>query len=414
VDYFHYRNNIAYCEEVPLQSIYEEFGSPTYVYSLATLKRHCEKINNAFSTYDTLPCFAVKANSAIAYLKEIFASGYGADVVSVGELERCLLAGVDPSKVVFSGVGKRRDEVKRALEVRIGSFNVESEFELNMLAEVSESLNLDVAISLRVNPDIDAKTNPKITTGLDATKFGMRLGQVEKSLPFIKDHEHLNLVGVACHIGSQMIDLSPLKEAVSFMTKFATRLLSEDHPLKMINMGGGLGIKYRDENPPSLEEYANVLIDGVKSTGLRLVIEPGRVVAGNTGVLLTSVIGVKSTSSKNFIVLDGSMTEFVRPAFYDSYHDIDPVKLGSPTKVKNFDFVGPVCESSDVLGLGRELATPEAGDLFFIRGCGAYGATMASNYNSRVRPMEVMVDGESVRVIRQRETLEDLWRKEVF
>ncbi len=415
MDYFHYKGDEAYCEEVPLRSIYESYGSPTYVYSLATLKRHCERLFDAFSSYRTMLCFAVKANSSIAYLKEVFSSGYGADVVSVGELERSLKAGIDPKKIVFSGVGKRAEEMTRAMKLGIYSFNVESAFELDLLAEISSSLNCSVNICLRVNPDIDAKTNPKITTGLDATKFGMRLAQIEPLLPIIRDHKQLNLVGVACHIGSQMIDMEPLKNAASFMVRMAGDLVQSGFPIKLINMGGGLGIKYRDEVPPSLDEYANVLLNAIRPTGLQLVIEPGRVVAGNTGVLLSSVIGVKSTESKNFIILDGSMTEFMRPAFYNSYHDIEPVKSdlsGNGTEI--FDFVGPVCESSDVLGLDRSLHRPQAGDLFYIRGCGAYGASMASNYNSRVRPCEVMVDGSTIDVIKEREALEDLWRLERF
>lgn len=411
MDYFNFRAGEAYAEHVPLKKLAAHFGTPLFVYSKTTLVRHCRKLVEAFAAYPTSACFAVKANSNLAFLKEIFNQGLGADIVSLGELKRSLLAGVDAENIVFSGVGKKDEEIHAGLDAGILSFNVESEFELENIARIAASSNQQAPISLRINPNIDAGTDPKITTGLHTTKFGISEDQASRLVRRIRESSHLNLVGLACHIGSQITELGPLRAASRRMAALSREILAEGFQLKLLNMGGGLGIRYGREQPPKLDEYASTLIENVKDVGLRLVIEPGRVIAGNSGVLLTEVIGVKSTPAKNFVVVDAAMTELVRPAFYGAYHEILTVDQ-KENDATLYDVVGPVCESSDVLGIERRFVEPKKGDLMFIRGCGGYAAAMASNYNSRPRPAEVMIDGDKVTLIRKRESLDDLWRLE--
>lgn len=412
MDFFLAKNGRMLCEEVALEDIAESFGTPAYVYSRATLARHCEKLSEAFASYPTLACFAVKANSNVHYLREIFSHGFGADLVSLGELERSRIAGVDPSKVVFSGVGKRDDEILAALDMGILSFNVESEFELANIARLSRERGATADISLRINPNIDARTNPKITTGLYNTKFGLPEELARKLIGEIRELSHVRLVGLACHIGSQITSLEPLDQAAKRMAAFSAEVRSDAPDLKLINMGGGLGIRYRDENPPGLTDYARTLIEAIRPTGLDLVIEPGRVLAGNTGVLLTRVIGVKSSPEKTFVVVDGAMNDLLRPSMYDSFHEIVPVDQTPASSEVLADFVGPVCETGDTLGKDRRVGLPRAGDLFVVRGCGAYAASMSFQYNSRPRAPEILVDGDQVRLIRRREVLEDLWALE--
>lgn len=412
LDFFSYRDGEAYCEDLPLRQIAEQVGTPAYIYSKATLARHCANLQKAFAPYPTLPCFAVKANSNLSFLREIFAHGFGADLVSVGELERSLLAGVKPKDIVFSGVGKRIDEIDRALDVGIGSFNVESQYELSHIATAAARKNMQAPITLRINPNIDAKTNPKIATGLYSTKFGLAEEDAFTLLEMIKAAPQLQLAGLSCHIGSQITELAPLKEAAQRMAEITQRALALGHHPRFINMGGGLGIRYRNELPPSLEDYANTLIEQIKPTGLKLLIEPGRVVAGNTGIVLTRVIGIKRSPQKSFIIVDAAMNDLLRPSMYGSYHDILPVAETKDAENVLCDVVGPICETGDYLGKDRSMAVPSEGDLMFIRGCGAYGATMASNYNSRPRAVEVMVDGVQSRIIRPREKLADLWASE--
>ena len=413
MDYFTYKDGQAYCEDVPLATIAKEQGTPVYVYSRATLARHCINLREAFASYPTLPCFAVKANSNLSFLQEIFSHGFGADLVSRGELERALLAGVKPENIVYSGVGKRLDEIDRALEVGIGSFNVESAYELRHIEEVAQAKQTSAPITLRVNPNIDAQTNPKIATGLYSTKFGLAEEDAWQLIKTIEGSEHLQLVGLSCHIGSQITSLDPLRNAAARMAEIAQRALDAGHSLKFINMGGGLGIRYKDERPPSLASYAQTLIDEVSGTGLKLLIEPGRVVAGNTGIVLTRVIGVKKTAKKHFVVVDAAMNDLLRPSMYGSFHDILPVKQSTDPATELCDIVGPICETGDFLGQDRTMTLPAESDLIYVRGCGAYAATMASNYNSRARSTEVLVDGDSYKVIRPREILADLWGPEL-
>lgn len=414
MDSFNYRQGEAYCEDVALDRIAQEVGTPCYVYSLSTLRRHARRLQEAFAAYPTLPCFAVKANGNLSVLREIFAQGYGADIVSLGELERALRAGVRPEWVVYSGVGKRRDEIEAALARNIFSFNVESGGELEEIAAVAGARKQVARVTLRVNPNIDARTNPKITTGLFTTKFGL----VEAAAQALADRIHslpsVQLVGVGCHIGSQILELEPLSEAAKILARFAQRLLGQGHALECIDMGGGLGIRYRDEDPPEPELYAKAIIEAVRPTGLKLLIEPGRVLVGNVGILLTRVIATKETPEKAFLIVDGAMNDLIRPSMYDSYHEIRAVREtpGAPSKL--MDVVGPICETGDFFGKNRSLPLNlQAGDLVYLRSAGAYASAMASNYNSRPRAPEILVDGSQYRIVRRREKLEDLWQLEI-
>jgi diaminopimelate decarboxylase len=408
MDHFQYRDGRAYCEEVPLATLAKEVGTPAYVYARATLKRHCREFRRAFAGHPTLPCFAVKANSNLSVLRDIFAEGFGADLVSVGELERALAAGARPGEIVFSGVGKRADEVERALRVGILSFNVESPAELDLIATLAGSAGVTAPVALRLNPDIDAKTNEKIATGLYTTKFGLPEAELPALAARIAQDKRLALVGLACHIGSQILDLSPLARAATRLWEQAQALRAAGHKLTFVNMGGGLGIRYRDETPPALADYAKALLGAVAPTGLRLLLEPGRVVAGNAGILLSRVLLVKRTPARTFVILDAAMNDLIRPSLYEAWHAIEPESTGGEGAEAVCDFVGPVCETGDYLGKERRVRTPKAGDLFMIRGCGAYGASMASQYNSRPRSPEVLVDGARWQIVRPRESLDDL------
>jgi diaminopimelate decarboxylase len=418
LDHFKYKDDVAFCEDIALTHLADTFGTPVYVYSETTLRQHCRNLKKAFEGHPTLPCFAVKANSNLTFLQTIFSEGFGADLVSLGELERALLAGVNPKEIVFSGVGKKPEEIRRALEVGILSFNVESQYELKTIAQLAKEKNIVARVCLRINPNIDAKTNPKIATGLYTTKFGLAENEAEELTESAKRDPALKLVGLACHIGSQITELGPLHEAAVRMAEIAKKAQEKGHQLEFLNMGGGLGIRYKNESPPSLQDYANALIDATRSVGLKLVIEPGRVIAGNAGVLLTKVIGVKKTPAKHFIVVDAAMNDLVRPTLYNSFHEILPAKTArnknlGPSKKVLCDFVGPICETGDYLGKDRLVDLPQEGDLFFIRSCGAYGSSMASQYNSRPRAPEVFVQKDVVRLIRPREKLDSLWAEEL-
>lgn len=414
MDHFHYKDGIAYCEDIPLREIAKSVGTPVYVYSQATLRRHCEALNEAFAAYPTQPCYAVKANSNLSVLREIFGLGFGADVVSIGELERALLAGCNPQKIVYSGVGKRRDEIRRAIEVGILSFNLESDFELQHVSEEAAKLGKLAQICIRINPNIDAKTHPKIATGLYTTKFGMSEAAARQLIAKIKTDANVKLVGLACHIGSQIIDIEPLRQAAERMRDLAQEVAQAGYPLEFVNMGGGLGIRYNDETPPTLEIYASTLIEAIKRTGLRLVIEPGRVIMGNVGVIVTQCIGTKTNPEKSFAIIDAAMNDLLRPSIYGSFHDILPERAVSPaTPTRLTDFVGPVCETGDFIGRDRMAAPVKEGDLLIVRSCGAYGSSMASNYNSRTRSPEVLVSGNAWRVVRERERLPHLWATEL-
>ena len=414
MDFFEYKNGELHCEDSKLSLLAERYGTPSYIYSQSTLLKHCRRLLKAFSSYPTTACFAVKSNSNHTVLKTIFAEGFGADLVSAGELQRSISAGVDPGKIVFSGVGKLDSEILMALDADIMSFNVESEFELHSIARLAAVRNKVARVCLRINPNIDAKTNEKIATGLYSTKFGIPETELKAHLQIIKNSPNLKLIGIACHIGSQITELTPLKEAAQSMAAIAKDVLTAGFPIELVDMGGGLGIRYSKENAPELEDYAKTLIDAIRPTGLKLVIEPGRVLVGNIGILLTQVIGVKKTPQKNFVIVDAAMNDLMRPTLYGSYHDIVPVNKPSDEAITALcDFVGPICETGDYLGKDRTCAVPKADDLFAIRGCGAYAAIMSGNYNSRAMAPEIMVEGSKERVIRRRQLLTEIWQYEM-
>lgn len=411
--YFQYKQGQLFCEDVNLADLASQFQTPLYVYSLATLKRNCQAVIDGFAKYPTLACFASKSNSNIHFLKEIITFGFGCDVVSVGEIERALLAGCPPEKIVYSGVGKRDDEIERALNLGILSFNAESFFELEDIARVAKKLSKTARLSLRLNPNVDAGTNPKISTGLYSTKFGMAEDKLSAALEYIRTQPQLKLVGLACHIGSQITNLDPLQKAAERIATIAQDVLRKGFALEFLDLGGGLGIRYHEESPPTIAQYADVLIKAIAPTKLKLVIEPGRAIAGETGIVLTEVIGCKTQNEKTFVIVDAAMNDLIRPALYDAFHDIVPCQ--KPTKTERFasEVVGPICETGDLLGENRLLPFLKKGDLLAILGAGAYGATMASNYNSRRRSAEVFVDGGKVRVIARRQKLSDLWAHEL-
>lgn len=411
---FKYLHKSYHCDDVSLEQLARAVGTPTYVYSQKEIATRCQDLIQAFSPYPTLICYAVKANSNLSILREIARHGIGADLVSVGELERALKVGVEPRHIVFSGVGKTPSEMRRALSAGILFFNVESTFELEALSQVASSLGVKAPISLRINPNIDAKTNAKIATGLYTTKFGLP----EQDLPALADmiarDPHLELVGIACHIGSQIVELGPLEKASERMADLALSLRQHGHALRYLDLGGGLGIQYHQETPPSAQSYAQTLIRAAQRTGLTLVIEPGRSIIGNAGVLLTKVIGIKRTPEREFVIIDAAMNDLIRPTLYEAYHDIVPVVQAQDGAATTLcDFVGPVCETGDYIAKNRQSVPPRANDLLVIRSCGAYGWSMASQYNSRPRPAEIMVSGSTWSTIRPRESLESLWEPEL-
>ncbi len=411
MDYFSYHNGRMQAEDVDLGDIAERFGTPCYVYSRATLERHWQVFDKALGTHPHLICYAVKANSSLAVLQVLARLGSGFDIVSEGELERVLRAGGDPARIVFSGVGKRAAEMQRALEAGIRCFNVESEAELVRLEAVAAGTGHIAPVSIRVNPDVDAQTHPYISTGLRDNKFGIDVDQALRVYQRATDLPHLQVTGIDCHIGSQLTDTAPFVDALERVLQLVDRLQSDGIELAHIDLGGGLGIPYRsDDRPPLPDAYARALLARMAGRPQELLLEPGRAIAGNAGILLTRVEYLKHTAHKNFAIIDAAMNDLQRPALYNAWHDIVPVqpREGTPTV---YDVVGPVCETGDFLGKERELQLAE-GDLLAVRSAGAYGFTMSSNYNSRPRAAEVMVDGDRVFVIRERETLADLFRHE--
>ena len=411
MNHFHDRRGALWAEDVPLSRIADEVGTPTYVYSAATLRRHFEVVKSAFSRAPTLVCYSVKANSNLAVLKLFADLGSGFDIVSHGELGRVLQVGGDPKKVVFSGVGKRRDEMVAALEAGILMFNVESAEELDLLDRVGRSLGVRAPFALRVNPDVDAKTHRYIATGLKTSKFGVPFEEAVALYQKSRRMKGLEARGVDCHIGSQLTDARPVKEAIMRVGGLYAALKQQGFPLTHLDVGGGLGVQYSNERPPGVAAYAKAVLDATPHLEARLVLEPGRVLVANAGVLMTRVLFRKKTSAKRFLIVDAGMNDLLRPALYEAHHDIVAVKPRRGPKA-TMEIVGPVCESTDVLGHARALAPLEQGDLLAVKTAGAYGMSMASTYNSRCRPAEVLVDGKEYRVVRKREALEELWRGE--
>lgn len=414
MDHFAYQGDQLAAEQVPLSTIAERYGTPCYVYSRATLTRHWRAFDEAFGSRAHLICFAVKANSNLAVLNLLARLGSGFDIVSVGELERVLAAGGDPAKVIFSGVGKRADEIRRALEVGIRCFNVESESELERIAVIAGEVGCVAPVSLRVNPDVDAKSHPYISTGLKENKFGIDISAAEAVYRRAAEHPGLRVVGIDCHIGSQLTSLEPFIDALDRVLMLTDRLAAQGIEIEHLDLGGGLGIRYTDESPPQPDAYAAALSERLGDRPYEVVLEPGRAIAGNAGVLLTRVEYLKRTPTHRFAIVDAAMNDLLRPALYGAEQEIVPVQRPAADALpETIEIVGPVCETGDFLGRERRLALAE-GDLLAIRGSGAYGFSMSSNYNSRPRVAEVMVDGDRLHLVRRRESLEALFEGEAI
>lgn len=414
MDYFQYKDGHLYVEDVKVEDIANRYGTPCYIYSRATFERHWQAFDKALSHHEHLICFAVKANSNLAVLNVLARLGSGFDIVSLGELERVIAAGGDASKIVFSGVGKRADEMRRALELGIYCFNVESESELVVLNSVAKKMGLQAPVSLRVNPDVDAKTHPYISTGLKENKFGIAIEDAEAVYAKAASLSNINVQGVDCHIGSQLTELAPFVDALDRVLLLIERLEERGVRLQHIDLGGGLGIQYDDEQPPLPADYAKAVADVLGDRKFKLLIEPGRAIAGNAGILVTKVEYIKDTSDgKSFAIVDAAMNDLMRPALYSAWQKIIPLveQAGENVKEKNYDIVGPVCETGDFLGKDRCLSISE-GDFLAVRSSGAYGFTMSSNYNTRERAVEIMVDGNKIHVVREREKVKDLFANE--
>ncbi len=416
--HFEYRDGELFAEAVPLKKIAKEVGTPAYVYSLATLRRHFRVFDQAFAKVPHIVCFSVKANSNIAVLKAFAKQGSGFDIVSGGELFRALKAGGDPKKIVFSGVGKKREEIEYALNAGILMFNVESEDEMTALNDIAGAVGKKAPVSLRINPDVDPQTHPYISTGMKKAKFGVEIKRSVEGYRKAAALPNLEVVGVDCHIGSQLTTLSPFVDALARVREYLDRVLlgslkKDAASIRYLDLGGGLGITYKDEAPPSPDEYAKAIIQGLEGLDVTLILEPGRVIVGNAGIFLTEVQFVKDTDEKNFIIVDGGMNDLIRPTLYGSYQAIQPVAQGSGEPIIA-DIVGPICETGDFFAKDREIPRPKRGDLLAVMSAGAYGFTMASNYNSHPKPPEVLVDGDKYYVIRTRETMEDLIRGEII
>ncbi len=411
MDYFDYKAGALFAEDVAVASIAEQFGTPTYVYSRATLERHWQAFDNAFSGQAHCVCYAVKANSNLAVLNVLARLGSGFDIVSGGELARVLAAGGQADRVVFSGVGKTVAEISYALQQGIRCFNVESIPELIRINDVASELERRAAISIRVNPDVDAQTHPYISTGLKENKFGIAIEHAEAVYLQAQALPHLDIVGIDCHIGSQLTTVAPFVDALKRVLTLIDRLAELNIKLKHLDIGGGLGITYHNETPPSPAEYAAALSSLLVDRDLEILLEPGRAIAGNAGILVTKVEYIKPTEDKQFAIVDAAMNDLLRPALYQSWMDIQAVTPDETLAPQNFDIVGPICETGDFLGKDRML-TIKPDDLLVIRSAGAYGFTMSSNYNSRPRAAEIMVDGDKIHVVRERETIESLYAGE--
>ena len=412
MDFFQYKNNLLMAEDVAVNEIAERFGTPLYIYSRATLERHWHAFDKAFGEHPHLICFAVKSNPNIAILQVMAQLGSGFDIVSQGELERVLAAGGDAAKIVFSGVAKSETEIARALEVGIRCFNVESIAELQRINLVAGKLSKIAPISLRVNPDVDAHTHPYISTGLKENKFGISVDQAREVYRQASTLAHIKVIGMDCHIGSQLTELQPFLDATDRLIVLMEQLKQDGIELKHLDLGGGLGVPYTNEAPPHPADYAKALLDKLKQYGdLEIILEPGRAITANAGILVTKVEYLKSNETRHFAIVDTGMNDMIRPALYQAYMNIIETDRNLIRESKVYDVVGPICETSDFLGKQRTLAI-EQGDLIALRSAGAYGASMASNYNSRPRAAEVMVSGGETHLIRRREAFAELWQFE--
>ena len=412
MDFFQYKNEQLYVEDLPVKQLAEEFGTPLYIYSRATLERHWHAFDSALGKHPHLICYAVKANSNIGILNVMAKLGSGFDIVSQGELERVLAAGGEASKVVFSGVAKSRAEIMRALEVGIRCFNVESIAELHRINQIAGEMGKVAPISLRVNPDVDAHTHPYISTGLKENKFGVSVDEAREVYKLAATLPHVKITGMDCHIGSQLTELQPFLDATDRLIRLMEQLKEDGITLKHLDLGGGLGVTYTDETPPHPSDYATALLNKLKDyEDLEIILEPGRAIAANAGILVAKVQYLKSNESRNFAITDTGMNDMIRPALYEAYMNMIEIDRTLGREKAIYDVVGPVCETSDFLGKQRELAIAE-GDYIAQRSAGAYGASMSSNYNSRPRTAEVLVDGNKAHLIRRRENLSELWALE--
>ena len=412
MDFFQYKNEQLYVEDLPVKQLAEEFGTPLYIYSRATLERHWHAFDSALGKHPHLICYAVKANSNIGILNVMAKLGSGFDIVSQGELERVLAAGGEASKVVFSGVAKSRAEIMRALEVGIRCFNVESVAELHHINQIAGEMEKIAPISLRVNPDVDAHTHPYISTGLKENKFGVSVDEAREVYKLAATLPHVKITCMDCHIGSQLTELQPFLDATDRLIRLMEQLKEDGITLKHLDLGGGLGVTYTDETPPHPSDYATALLNKLKDyEDLEIILEPGRAIAANAGILVAKVQYLKSNESRNFAITDTGMNDMIRPALYEAYMNIIEIDRTLEREKAIYDVVGPVCETSDFLGKQRKLAIAE-GDYIAQRSAGAYGASMSSNYNSRPRTAEVLVDGDKTHLIRRRESLSELWALE--
>ena len=412
MNHFEYKNQQLFAEDVVITDIIAEHGTPAYIYSRATLERHWHAFDNSFGTHPHLICFAVKSNSNIALLNVMAKLGSGFDIVSQGELERVLVAGGEASKVVFSGVAKSHSEIERALDVGIRCFNVESIPELHRINDVAGKMGKIAPISLRVNPDVDAKTHPYISTGLKENKFGVSVQQAREVYRLAKTLPNVKIVGMDCHIGSQLTELQPFLDATDRLIVLMEQLKEDGIELHHLDLGGGLGVPYNGEEPPHPTEYTEALLAKLKNyPNLEIILEPGRAISANAGILVTKVEYLKSNEDRNFAIVDTGMNDMIRPALYEAYMQITEVNQSLDREKATYDVVGPICETSDFLGKGRELAISE-GDLIAMRSAGAYGATMSSTYNSRPQAVEILVDGAKAHLIKARADFADLWRLE--
>ncbi|WP_319759858.1 diaminopimelate decarboxylase [Maridesulfovibrio sp.] len=411
MNYFEIKNNELHAENISINELAKEYGTPLYIYSAATLRRHFEAFDSAFTGLEHMTCYSVKANSNLSVLKLLAEMGAGMDIVSGGELYRALKAGVPAGKIVFSGVGKKAYEIAEALKADILMFNVESVGEMHRINEVAESMNKVARISFRINPDVDPKTHPYISTGMKKNKFGLDMVTAKEAYKTAKELSNVSPIGMDCHIGSQLTTIEPFLEALDKLLAFRDELNAMGIEIEHLDLGGGLGITYDEEEPPHPKEFGEALSKALSGKGLKVVLEPGRVIAGNSGILVGEVIYTKKTPTKDFLIVDAAMNDLVRPSLYQSYHRISEVTQNNRPEI-DYDVVGPICESGDFLAKDRMLPEMKQGELIAVYSAGAYGFTMSSNYNSRLRAAEIIVDGDDVIVARRRESYEDLIKLE--
>jgi len=411
--HFVYKNDNLYCEDVSVSHVAEQIGTPFYLYSYSTIERHFRVFENAFNGLDHLTCFSVKSNSNLAILRLLASEGGGADIVSGGELFRAMRAGITPDKTVYSGVGKTPEDIEMALKSDIFMFNVESDQELQTLNKVAGDIGCKATIAIRVNPDIESKTHPYVVTGSSENKFGIPIEDSISAYALAKHLKNIDVKGISCHIGSQLTEIDPFIEALQKLKELSKELKKMGLDIKFLNVGGGLGITYSDEKPPHPQEYARALKEAIGDNSITLILEPGRVITGNAGILVTRVLYTKSTKNKRFVIVDAGMNDLIRPALYNSFHAVQPVKI-THSEMLPADLVGPICETGDFLAKDRKMPPFKPGDLVAVMSAGAYSFSMASNYNSRPRPAEVMVKENLFSIIRSRETYENLISGEVI